>query len=73
MCEKHAMSYLLLDLANIGHKSGKRKDVAPISDRFRSLEYGMVPAVTCLIHVVKLNIAGDTEPTWVSSMRVQNF
>ena len=44
-CEKHATSYLLPDLANIGHKSGKRKDVAPISHEFRSLEFGVIPAV----------------------------
>ena len=44
-CERHATSYLLPDLANIGHKSSKRKDVAPISHRFRSLEFGMIPAM----------------------------
>ena len=45
-CEKHATSYLLPDLANIGHKSGKRKDVAPISHRFCNLRFGVIPAVS---------------------------
>ena len=48
VCERHGTSYLLPDLANIGHKSGKRKDVAPISHRFRSLEFGVIPAVACI-------------------------
>ena len=47
-CEKHATSFLLPDLGNIGHKSGKRKDVAPISHEFRSLEFGVIPAVSGL-------------------------